>query len=302
MIQYQDKMILKSVILSLMASWLTATSVSEVEAPVVQPKVYGVQDTAHRLSVDELRLTELGVDKVMGETINFGGQVRAGVVPHHLLAGEMIGKVFKGLESQTIETFVVVGPDHTNQGKGDRITSLQPWGTPYGQVEVDEVFVSTLLESGLVVMDDERMMTEHSMYSLMAFIKQFHPGARVVPIALGSGSSIAEIEVLVKKLSEGCQHNCVVVGSIDFSHYLKAAQARDNDAVTWELISGWRYEELMGKSDAFVDSPASLVTVMKFAEVSGARNIEVVDHTNATEILNDPTVSTTSYFSLVFKP
>lgn len=64
-------------------------------------------------------------------------RVNAGVVPHHLLPGEIISDFFGRLSKQKITTVYIIGPNHYNTGE-KIITAANGWRTVFGDVDIDK--------------------------------------------------------------------------------------------------------------------------------------------------------------------
>jgi AmmeMemoRadiSam system protein B len=130
-----------------------------------------------------------------------GQRVFGAVVPHHLLAYEMIAEVFNLLKDQEPPLIILIGPNHNNQG--ERIsTSAWGWQTPFGVVETDRKVIEGLVNTSLVKVDDNVFSNEHSMGNLMPFIKYFLPKTKVVPIVFHHDLRKMEANLLSQYLSE----------------------------------------------------------------------------------------------------
>ena len=111
-----------------------------------------------------------------------GKQVVAGIIPHHLLAADLIADFFYNLEGANYDTVVLIGPNHFLVGQSNLITSGYNWQTPYGVLEPDATILADLLNDtnlGMVVEEDV-MQGEHSINSEVAFIKKTFPNFRIM--------------------------------------------------------------------------------------------------------------------------
>lgn len=234
-----------------------------------------------------------------GHRADFKGRVKAGVVPHHLLAGALIGQTMETMASQDDKVIVLVGPNHNNLG-AKVITGLYGWQTPEGIVQTDKTMVENLITHGLAIRDEAVLSQEHSIGTLVPFIKHFLPQARVVPIILHHDVSLKEVEALLDILEPYLDQDGIIISSVDFSHYLTRREAQEKDVVTLELMRNFDYTTLFNLGNDHLDSPASLSMALKAMERRGLRDFQLLANTNSGIILKNDVMETTSYFTLIF--
>lgn len=231
--------------------------------------------------------------------IQVEGRVVSGVLPHHLLAGNMITEFFKVVAEQKPKLVILVGPNHYR--KGSKISSgLYDWQTPAGVVQVDQEICRELISQGIVAQNEPLMANEHSVGGLMPFIKHFLPEAKVVPIILQHGVSLKEVDELLTALESYLNEDAVLLASVDFSHYLTRSEAQLKDQLTLQAMKKFDYSTLFQMGDDYLDSPASLASAFRLAEKRGIKDFQVLDNTNSGIIRKNDVMETTSYFTLVF--
>jgi len=211
---------------------------------------------------------------------NKNGNVFAvgGVVPHHLLAGELIDGFFEKLSSQKPKRIILVGPDHRT--------------TP----EVSADFTSGVSKRFARGWYSE----EHSITNILPFIEKYLPEAIISPIVLSNKMSLSEIENLADQLSKAVNKDTVLIASVDFSHYLKKQEAEENDKKTLEIIKNFDYQSLISLNSDYLDGPASTAVLLKVMQKTGHNNFEILDHTNSSELMDNGFSETTSYFVIRF--
>jgi hypothetical protein len=148
------------------------------------------------------------------------------VSPHagYVYSGAVAAASFAQLDPAFDGTFVVVGPSHRGYLT---CASRIPWETPLGIVDVDTKFVDALdLE-----VDEFSHRSEHSLEVQMPFIKYRFPRARVVPVMMGEQgiASAQRLSESILKAARITNQEIRIVASSDFSHYIPAATARDDD-------------------------------------------------------------------------
>ena len=228
-----------------------------------------------------------------------GGHQVSGVIPHHLVAGHLIASYFAGLAEQKPELIIIAGPNHENRG-GKVITGFYDWQTPDGLVKTEKSVVEGLLDSHLAVQDEEALAGEHSIGSLVPFVRHYLPEARIIPIILHHGVTLSEVDKLLTGLNPYLDEKTVLVASVDFSHYLTRREAEAKDSQTLIHMRNFDYGALFRLGDDHLDSPACLALAFRRAEDQGLGDFQVIDHTNSGIIMNNDLMETTSYFNLVF--
>lgn len=92
----------------------------------------------------------------------------------------------------------------------------------------------------------------------------------------------------------------VFVASVDFSHYLPAAKAREKDKETLKILKSFNYDKLYSLNNDYVDSPKSVGILFSIMQSLGKHDFSVLNNTNSGDILKDDLVPTTSYFEIAF--
>ena len=224
----------------------------------------------------------------------------AGILPHHLMFPEYIAEYFEKLaETQHIDTFVVIGPNHFDRGKKSIAVSEYGYTTPYGHLEPDSQMIDYLLDGSYLGWDVSAFDQEHSVSSLVPFIKKSFPNAEIVPITLKLRTSQSSLDELVEDLVELSGPGVFVLGSIDFSHMMNWYVAQFHDELSRTVIETLDFDAI---DEVEIDSPPTLYTVMKYASEIGAEDVEIVNHSNSAEKLNgeDYINETTSHFYIAF--
>jgi AmmeMemoRadiSam system protein B len=229
-----------------------------------------------------------------------GERIRGGVIPHHLVAGYMIADFFRILSGREVERVIVIGPNHYL--KGPRMASSRyNWQTPFGILKTDAALVDELAGSGIAGVDEGAIAGEHSIAAIVPYIKYYLPDSAIVPIILHPDLTEKEAENLADLLLQNTGDGDVLVASVDFSHYLTGKEAMQRDAVTLKAIGDRDYARLLKMGDEYLDSPPSLVTLMKAMDKAGAGSMTVLHHSNSARILEKNLEETTSYYTLIYQ-
>lgn len=234
------------------------------------------------------------------------GELVAGVVPHHLLAGRMIASFFAraAQEAPSYESILFVGTSHYPTKNG-LTTAWSGWQTPFGTLENDQEFTRRLIEDGRIAASAEKqaMENDHAIAGLIPYAGYYLPGVPVSMVLIQNTADSRRIDALAQAVA-GYQRErrALLICSTDFSHYLLPEQAALCDEQTQRAIEGYDYAAISRFTDSHVDSPPTLAVFMKTAQPYGP--VRFFDHSSSDRILavplTDPLFSegTTSYFVL----
>lgn len=229
-------------------------------------------------------------------------KIKGGVIPHHLLASNLIADFYSRLPQETIKTIFLIGPNHEEKGAFFSLSSLFEWDTPFGFVEPDEKIINDLVAKGVIQIDENVLETEHSVGNHFAFIKYYLPNVKVVPIIFSENVGQKEIKFVVDNLKDYlAQEGNIMIASIDFSHYLTEGQAEKNDQESLAAMQDFNYQQLLSYGNEHLDSSTSIIAMLMSMNEVGVDDFEVLYNTNSAKILGYDNLETTSYFSLIFQ-
>lgn len=172
----------------------------------------------------------------------------AAVCPHAglMYSGRTAAAVYARLEPP--ETLVILGPNHHGIGAAAALPTHERWETPLGAVEIDgELAAAIRAASDTLEVDDAAHAREHSIEVQVPFVRSLMPGARLVPICLGSLAPAGVLDV-GRAVAEGVRatgRRAVVVASTDFSHYVPRAVAEAKDQYALDAIRALDAEGLL---------------------------------------------------------
>jgi len=230
------------------------------------------------------------------------GELRAGIVPHHLLASDKIASFFKTAAGYEYDTIVIIAPNH--EGVGRLLTTCKAdFKTPFGVAECDRDAVGDILKKTAAYSEenDGIVAGDHSICGIVPFVKYYLPNVRIVPIMLTRTDDIGKIEEIAGAICAVAEtRKCLILGSIDFSHYLSHEEATKHDEETIELIKRSDVSRIKNLTNDNVDSPESLNTVLMFVKNFGLEGT-LSARANAADYLDPPfPEGTTSYLIYCF--
>ena len=229
------------------------------------------------------------------------GTILGGIVPHHLVAGRPWD--FPTLAEDPPETVIVIGPNHKLEGVREIQTTPASWGTPFGILEADSAITARLAEETGAARNDDLFENEHSVSSLVPYIKYYLPETKIVPVVLHGTLSFEEAKKLGSVIAEivSGDTGTVVIASIDFSHYLSAPEADKMDIITWKAITSWDFETIRTMDNDNLDSVPSITAILTAMDAASAKNIDLTGHNNSSRITGISYDYTTSYFTMFFR-
>lgn len=235
------------------------------------------------------------------ETSQDIGTIHGCIVPHHLVAKDLIHEVFQNVQKNKYKTVVLIGPDHESTNKGKIFTTLSNWQTPRGILETDGNLTKELLKYDFVTEDDDKITMEHSTSSIIPFINYYLNDIKIVTLVLTKQVKLEDVEILTDELYKNINlHETLFIASVDFSHYLNLEDAQKKDLISMEAIKNKDINKLMSFTNDNLDSPISVVTLLKMMDKLGAAEGAILNHSNSELILKKKIEETTSYITYLF--
>lgn len=229
------------------------------------------------------------------------GTIHGCIVPHHLLARDLIHQVFRNVSRNKYKTVILIGPDHESINMGKIHTTLKNWQTPMGVLETDRELTSQLLSNAFVEENDEKMTVEHSISGIIPFIKYYMGDVKVVTLALTKQLKPESMDKITEQLYELVNKDeTLFIASVDFSHYLNLEDADAMDEISMEAIKNKDINKIMSFTNDNLDSPVSIVTMLKMMDLLGTENSYVLNRSNSDIISQMHTDETTSYITYLF--
>lgn len=207
------------------------------------------------------------------------GVLAAALLPHHLLASDMIAGVFDlaAQNSEAYETVVIVSPSHFPQNCGsDVVTATAGWNTPFGAVKTDGEIVSELLKNPLIAAENNRAAVEadHGAAGHIPFLRRYLPNAKVAVCLLSNSLSHERLAEVRRVLLEQCESGKVLLlASADCSHYLMPEEAALRDEETARAIESFDEPRILRFTDSNIDSPQTALTFLSAAQGKTLRKL-----------------------------
>ncbi len=229
------------------------------------------------------------------------GTIRGLIVPHHLLAKDLIHEAFQISDRTKYKTIVVFGPDHESMDRGKVFTSSSNWQTPTGILNANKDIIEIISNLDFVVENNEKLTIEHSISGLVPFIEYYYYDVKIIPIALTKQLTLENLDKLLISLVENIEvEDTLFISSVDFSHYLSLEKANEMDKISIEAISNKDIKKIKTFTNDNLDSPNSITAMLKAMDLIGAKNMTILNNSNSQIILNKKLDETTSYITFMF--
>jgi AmmeMemoRadiSam system protein B len=218
------------------------------------------------------------------DAVAAGARVRGVIAPHagYAYSGPIAASAYAALSSVTPppSRVIILGPSHFVPLRGFAAPSHAAWGTPLGEVAVDDDARRAAVAAGAAI-DDEVHRSEHSIEVQLPFIQRCFDRVTVLPLAIGAGDADRGADLLDQLMSAAT----LLVVSTDLSHYRDAATARRLDARTAAAIEALDDTSLR-PDDACGFDP--LRVGMAWVRRHGHR-VELLDLRTSADTAGDPT-------------
>lgn len=219
-------------------------------------------------------------------------EIPAVIVPHHDLVKAQRETFLSRLSARAKapETVILVSPNHYESGRAHMQLSSKTWNLSNGSIKPNLSMITKARTAG-VQYEPGSFDNEHGIKLILPDIKRYFPKAQVIPIIFKRATTLAELTRLNKAL-QSC-HNCLLLASVDFSHYQPTQLANLHDDLTIRALDNNDTTTLMGAAET--DSPPALGFVSLWVKARNTLRFNLFGHTNSGSILNQPNAETTSH-------
>jgi hypothetical protein len=197
------------------------------------------------------------------------GRILGAAIPHFFPVMGFAANLLETASRHEYETVIVVGPNHSGMGLPIIITDYD-WDTPFGMLHTDRDSVQFIAEAmslaGFINIDLNILEADHSIAVILPFVKYYMPDAEIVTIMLSRGCNMTELSMLAEIIYEiSTQKSILLLASVDFSHHININETSLRDSVTDRLIRQNDYKTLKMLDSGYLDSPESMIVLMKYA-------------------------------------
>jgi len=227
----------------------------------------------------------------------------SGVVPHHLLAKDIMEDFFSYISSQEKpKTIVILSPDHFQSGilmeNNSFITiPLDSNEKEFKNLKIDTLLWEKLLKENKMILNNSAVIAEHGVTVLLPYIKKYFPETNILPILIPADITKEQMEQLAETIDKNTLLDTIIVASVDFSHYLPSQAADFHDVKSIRILLNFEEENF---KNIEVDCWQALYAARLFTKLRQEEVPRIIAHKNSVDFLNLGLEETTSYFSVVF--
>lgn len=246
-----------------------------------------------------------------------------GIVPHAgwVYSGRVAALTLRALldvETQP-QTVVLLGADHTGAAEQAEVYDSGAWGSPLGEVVVDEELAAALLAESGFRANTAAHDFEHSLEVQVPLLAALAREVRILPITVPPDSRAVQVGRAVARAAARLSRRVAVVGSTDLTHHgghFGNPGGRGPDSEAFTRRNDQRIIELLEKMDAEAIVPeaarhhnacgagAAAAAVAACREL-GAKGGRLLEYTNSYVITHaedpaEPDDTTVGYASVVF--
>lgn len=222
------------------------------------------------------------------------------IVPHHLLAKDLMAEAYAYASSGQYQTIVLLSPDHFNAGKTEVSTTDRDFSTVFGTVATDKNIVNQLKKLSFIG-NGNFFYREHGLEAQLPFIKYYFPKTKVVALTFKPTVSQDKLDQIITVLKNNLPPDSLIVESTDFSHYLTPAQAALKDSESIKTITDNGDALALNQPDN-VDSKAALYIESTLERDFFKNSSKILEHKNSQDYTKETVTSSTSYLVAAYQP
>ncbi|MBW4707257.1 AmmeMemoRadiSam system protein B [Roseobacter sp. YSTF-M11] len=220
------------------------------------------------------------------------------IVPHHLLAADLMARGFWAASAGTYTRIILIGPDHFGLLDDGFATTEATLDTVFGPLTADREGVASLraADASVAVQD---VYADHSLTAVTPFITRFFPEAHVVPVLAALGTGPRDWRQIADALAPLVHDQTLIIQSTDFSHFLSQGEAALHDLESLAVLTAGGPDDIAELHQPHhLDSRAALAVQLDLQRRLGARPTVLANRNSAT--FGGSKAETTSYIVAAF--
>lgn len=221
-------------------------------------------------------------------------EIYAGVVPHHLLASDIILKFFNSLRMDESDVMVLISPDHFHQCNLKGVDFITTDSENFKDFQIERTLIQGIANNFSVLANSTLLSLDHGVVDILPFLKLNFPHVKLVPVIVSQSLNLEKAKKFTETLFTLSKAKTTVIASVDFSHNLKEEIANLHDERSIRVFLNFEEE---GFSNIDVDSPQALFIARYFSKLNGADSFTLIGKGNSNNYLKEKQPQTTSYFS-----
>ncbi len=274
--------------------------IENIREPAVAGRFYPSGKESLKKLIHEIHSKEKSkIDFSMAEK-----EIIGAVVPHagYVYSAYQAIHFFALLEKMklSVETFIIINPNHTGYGENISLDSHECWNTPFGNIEQDSELISELN----LPFSNIAHQKEHSGEVMLPLLQHYNKGDfKIVMITLSQQNSknaellATRIDTAAKKLNR----KIMLIASSDFTHFKDVATSKALDNLVLEQIerkSVNGVEKIVRQHNISVCGFGPIMCLMEYAKLQGIYASKMVARGHSGEI--SPSDKVVNYINILF--
>jgi poly-gamma-glutamate synthesis protein (capsule biosynthesis protein) len=224
------------------------------------------------------------------------------IVPHHLLAKDIIAATYSYASRGNYKDIVLLSPDHFDAGQKEISVTERNFSTVFGTVTSDKEIARQLKELPYVG-EGDFFYREHGLGAQLPFIKYYFPNTKIIAITFQPTTSQDKLDQVIAILEKNLTPDSLIIQSTDFSHYLNPSQATLEDTESINVINGGDAAKAFDLGQpANLDSTAALYIQAKLQKDFFKTKPIILEHKNSQDYTTEKVISSTSYLAVAYQP
>ena len=217
-----------------------------------------------------------------------------GIVSPHagfMYSGDTAGAVYSRIEIP--ETVILIGPNHTGDGKPVSVMTEGVWSMPQGDLPIDtELAEYICAASPIIHADSQAHRFEHSLETQLPFLQYFRKQFKIVPICM-MRTRFMDCQKVSRAIMTGVQEikrPVLIVASSDMTHYESHDSATQKDKKAIDQILDRDAEGLyktVEKNHITMCGMNPVAVMLLCANEMGARHSRLVKYMTSGEVNGD---------------
>ncbi len=234
-----------------------------------------------------------GQEKSVKQLLGEKNEISAIIIPHHDLIKDKREELLSQLKNKTTaKTIILLSTNHFQTGSKNIITTEKQWQLSNGTLLPNKDIINNLTADNLVENNENAFSEEHGIKNVLPDIAINFPGRSIVPLIIKNPTDEQEIDRLNQLLNKSCSGNCLLISSIDFSHYLPGSLAELHDDLSVRTLNNLD-EALVKRTES--DSPEVLLLTIKWAKMQEKIAFNLFFNSNSGKLNNERDSESTSY-------
>lgn len=172
------------------------------------------------------------------------------------------------------------------------MTANVGWKNDFGQIEPDSLSIKNISKKNNNYCQSENIfLGEHGIYTLIPFIKNYLPKAKIIPLIFRPNNNYIDFYELGKIMAKDIEDDkTLLIISNDFSHYISKDEAKKQDLESMKILEKKNIEDV-----GLIKNDCPQCVAFMFGYLNNEAKFNLIKNTNSFEISNKDPDYVTSY-------